>query len=1614
MAIEYEIDITTQGNELNIETSPNELNITSERIELTLSRTGAQGPGGAATATPFDPNGQFTMGEITFTSDFVFYTAVRDIAADSDVSVLNTDDFRPLITIDDAVIAQAIAEYLANNPLEVVSVASSTPMEVPVLQFVLAGTDLYLATTSHSNVTTSTDFTAAGWYHVNGTGVERVATDPTSPSKGEIWFNTTTNILKYYDGTNTQTVQIDIDATLVLDTAAANTIEIAPYSNNGGAAVREGAALIVQTEDGVEISAGSSAHTHTGPEQLFNDFKIGLNKSVVILPYDEEQEYVVGDLVYYDDGGEDLYRRIGNNPTTGVVPTTAADWTRITVDNGNDVLYNSSPAITAKANRTDVSILRWEQGISFPADQWVLFSNVIYRNNSGAAKSGQVIPSADPDWVEVELGSDLPIYNSGGEVEATPSRLVFTGDGVTVIADSNDAVTIDIPGGADIAAYSSTATYVLNNFVYNPVNGIIYRSLGNNAAGSSLVNPMLWQSLGGATQFAPIPVTAENLTSISIPDDTVGAELQLSSNNVETGLGVPNDNTRIFGINGINVTAHGTEDIIVVDGSGISPGTGIPRFAGRTAWFESLTAPTGTTITVVDNEIEYDQGQQVTDSGEDTDGDPVFDSANNRTIFPVEGHTFVAGDIISPSSTGTPSFTILEAAPADDAELVAVTGDATASWPDGAEVYVITSGVTTITFDDFIHPVTSAIDQDVDAILEASGYVLSNQFFIDSRDRFYFIASTGGHFHLAEQPVELGDLSDVELGTPVVGDIIDYHPNDGTITEANTWRRSSRLTSLEVEVANLSKEIGTTFENVDAHAIALRTALRSVSTSLGQQTTTNSDINNPEYIFDSAHQLVWYTRLVATSDTSIADQLAALEAGAVNGREIALSTAVITDGNINLPATFHFKMQSVTRRPPTADVYQIRAVLIDPTRNDAFRTAFGITGPDPFHYPNLVHIATNNVMFDHIEAIQFGAEIVIPTGLYQVPGDISLTGTIITFDTPDATGGGVTDDSWYWRTSDTINTITVPASWQAAVDNGQQLLVDAKAADVTALSAIASALGTDRQNPGLLTVRQADGGSAIINAYVNTTTATNDLRIIPTAILYFTGTPVGTGAVSISQTSIVNDAAEPVTLSFGEGLTTTTNASGVTTLNAAAENIPSGTQFPPVADHTPGDLFILTAGHTQPADDDLIYVGLYVLVQNTPTNEWVHLTEYKTTEVELNYPGGSENVTLYGNKGVEDVAQDVLDTAALIYNNMNQQLALKQNVINDWAVSTAYLVGDEVFTPLGAETLMWRCDVAHTSSSTTGDGTGTSRPRFNVDNTNWTVIGFNDIHTWTSTFAYNVGDLVTYVDTDNISNSGIYQCILGNASNSPPNDTYWFLLTGINESNAPAVRATLNVADGADRTTVSYTAAGGAPTEIVPAFSPDTITFSAAQVAVAGSLPADFTVVDTRRYSIIVVSNQYIGTFVVPGTAVSFVAGVWVFDVTGDDVTASPALPTTGTSTAANNSITVDEIPEGGGTFVVTGQINITGNAVSYNTITDTFTFTQGSGSSNQQFIYALLLTNGFLLPENSAMSTATRDAYTDTAGAYGVAGTVYWFDNTDNSWYSVSTGGTALVSFPA
>ena len=38
------------------------------------------------------------------------------------------------------------------------------------------------------------------------TGIELLSSDPGSPTTGQVWFNTTTSLLKYYNGTATRTV----------------------------------------------------------------------------------------------------------------------------------------------------------------------------------------------------------------------------------------------------------------------------------------------------------------------------------------------------------------------------------------------------------------------------------------------------------------------------------------------------------------------------------------------------------------------------------------------------------------------------------------------------------------------------------------------------------------------------------------------------------------------------------------------------------------------------------------------------------------------------------------------------------------------------------------------------------------------------------------------------------------------------------------------------------------------------------------------------------------------------------------------------------------------------------------------------------------------------------------------------------------------------------------------------------------------------------------------------------------------------------------------------------------------------------------------------------------
>ena len=1261
MAIEYEIDITSNGNELNIDTTANELNVESQELELTLSRTGAQGPPGES----------------------------------SDIFFSNTSNLTP-----------------GSNPDTQPSEWSQDYDEGTLV--------FYMAIRPHDEAA----WEVVGFPSSLQPGIAKVATDPTNPAEGEVWFNTTDDELKYYDGTNTQIVQIDIDATLVLDTATPNTIEIAPYSNNGGAAVREGAALIVQTEDGIEISAGSSPHTHTGPEQLFNDFKIGLNKSVVILPYDEAVEYITGDLVYFDDGGEDIYRRIGSHPTTGVLPTTTADWTRITVDNGNDVLYNSSPAITAKANRTDVSILRWEQGISFPIDQWVLFSDKIYRNNSGAAKSGQVIPSADPDWVEVEFGGevDLPIYNSSGEVEATPSRLVFTGDGVTVITDSNDAVTIDIPGGTSIAAYDvNDAPYALDALVYNSANGIIYRSRSANNS-NALTNPTFWQSLGGATQIAPATVTAENLTSIGIPNDTTGAQFRLSSNNNADGLSpTPNRDLDIFGTGGITVTAHGTQDVVQIDGSGIAPDINILDLE--------------TVFSFTDSALSQDLVGYVTSilHGIATVA-PISDGN-----YEISGHTLTIGNYYI--------FT----------------------WNNSYAIGVAT---------------TTSLFATVETHL-ASGDALPT----------------------LNQSVEIVNLVNVQRQELPVENQLDIISNSQAISLIN-------------------QEIGKSYEQVDEGAVPLRIALSSATNAQGGQSNpANINGEDPEYVFGAGHVLIWYVTLTANDEATTADQRAALELAVLNRREFAVTpSGTITDANLNDSDVYHFTLTTLHDFGDDAagnETFQVRAVLVDPTRNDAFRTAFGFVGPDPLHYPDRYHFATQNVIFDHIQVLE--TQIVVNIGQ-----DTELR--------------------------DTPATVADSDAW---------------------------------------------------TAYINTLGVTGDVI--------------------------------------------------------------SGTQFPAVTDHTPGDLFMLTAGHTQPADDDLIYVGLYVLVENAGNlaDEWIHLTEYKTTEVELNYPGGSENVTFYGNKGVEDLAQDLLDTTALVYNNMNLALGLKQDTID----------ADNAEDIRGVLNVADGADVTPANGIYLETATAADQaiPKWNATSSQWEL--GTDTGGGSLTIQEDGTPLTTAATTLNFVGQGV--TATGNGATKTitiPGGTgitqFGSVTQWLNSLTAPT-GSTLVV----DDQQVVYTPSGGSAITITfvefihPVGSPIDQDVDAILSASGYGNADEFYLVGTDRLYYVATTGNHLHLSVIP------------IDL-GD-----------------LSDVVITEVADG--------------EVLQWNDSNSRWENAAAGGISNN-FRYALLLTNGFLLPENSAMSTDDRDAYTDTLGVYGAANTVYWFDNTNDGWFNVATGGTALISFPS
>ena len=148
----------------------------------------------------------------------------------------------------------------------------------------------------------------------------------------------------------------------------------------------------------------------------------------------------------------------------------------------------------------------------------------------------------------------------------------------------------------------------------------------------------------------------------------------------------------------------------------------------------------------------------------------------------------------------------------------------------------------------------------------------------------------------------------------------------------------------------------------------------------------------------------------------------------------------------------------------------------------------------------------------------------------------------------------------------------------------------------------------------------------------------------------------------------------------------------------------------------------------------------------------------------------------------------------------------------------------------------------------------------------------------------------------------------------------------------------------------------------------------------------------------------YQGTIRFRGDEVIFAFGVLNMNIAAF-VSSDPPYTAGGSVLNGGGDLVISRVTQG--RVPVEGVVIVDGDTVAQNG--QTFTF-----NTPDRLKYALLLTNGFLLPPAAASNTATRDAYRDTLGVYGNVNQIFWFDNTSNGWFNVATGGTALISFPA
>ena len=1290
------------------------------------------------------------------------------------------------------------------------------------------------------------------------------------------------------------------------------------------------------------------------------------------------------------------------------------------------------------------------------------------------------------------IGGNIPIYNSGGIVEATPSRLTFTGTGVAVATDSNDAVTIDISGGGSISPYDSNTTYVTNDIVYNSANGIIYRSITDDNRGNALTNVQHWLSLGGATQFTPNPVTSTHFATLGIPNDTVGANLILSKNNLLDGLSpTPNRSVEIFGTGGINVTAHGARDVITIDGSDI---VGVEHVLDLETVFSFTDAVTARELVGYVNLDVFDNIRITAISGVTgvwTIADHALITGNyyviawnssfavgiatTATSLNILRYHVHSGDE-EPDVSGTGQVgTIVTLENVHEQSVAGTTVFATsAAWE--AQDHI------TLDIDEYIttDPSYNASQSNTD--LTAAGYEQGDEFFIASRDTVYQVISTGGNLALQfilTNRDSIGEHGDVDVSAEdAVNNVLIYNPT------TERWTASDSFTKLVHSVDTLKEQVNILSHSITSSTQATRVndALRSIIAVDGNPT------DDAEYDFVH-NQLLWRVEPTTNSNGNFIEQAQAANAYREAGGIFAVSkSALPNDAALGVDANdvYYFRLSGFQATGSGSNQYNVIAQLLDITQEDNLISDYAFSSGSAALDSWFFNI--NNVVFDHITAVDAGSGIVGITDR-----EAALLGYL------DAAAN--TTNNGDYLTVDSLGAIVATDAPTTGIDTALRELPDTVATDSTWTSYITK-LGFSGDDVTAATVEALFNDStasrgvsyAVADGKINTTVAAdtskqNNITVTGLAGTNITWTPatstlgfaniiapdlllrsnpesaiqtaddikwdeyIGTGNLGFTKTSVsyvegltssMLGTWNPTTITLLGGSLTFTNVpsditldsnaryeaaivtgtagtwDGTITFNGSDVTANAGAQgvawsvdttaaeisLSPMFDATffasvTGNSVTLqsVAGSAAPVNvvGQVAFTGDGI-TYDTDLQSFVVTGGDTTAQVETQITG-----RLNAGSGTATNDDDAYTTT-----ETDRLLGLKQDTLTDYTPSTWNAKQDALTVNQLAVVN------ANPFTSANYTPTATSVVDGDIGITNGEVTSIT-VGGTSHNIGSSSGETAAQVQT---AITGRLNDGTGTATNN--DDAYTTTendrLLGLKQdtisaSNAAAIRNTLSVVEGAhtrlgtNESESTFTNVETVTDGTIELYTPnDELHFS----GIAGSR------IPTTTYRIeIMAGSDYVGVVTFPGSVINQVphgsSFIWILDYTNASFTATPELPTDDfTSTSGNNTFVIQSEQTTEEYVGVNGDIILEGDGVTQDG--KTFTFS----GVNISFRYQLLLTNGFLLPENTIASTLTRDAYIDIAGAYGAANAIYWFDNTDDSWYSVATGGTALVSFPS